>query len=117
MKKLLCAVLIGGGTIFSASAMSAAQCGAFLLTMADGGGLTHVNGEVVTSQNIKFLGAEGDYNQMKMDMGLMPARDGNMYGFEFIKRNGKAWLNVELLRANMDAPRVIGSFPCKKVPD
>jgi hypothetical protein len=28
---------------------------------------------------------------MKADMGLMPAKDGNNYGFEFVKRNGKAF--------------------------
>ncbi|STQ61086.1 Uncharacterised protein [Pseudescherichia vulneris] len=54
---------------------------------------------------------------MAMDMGLMPASDGNNYGFEFVKRNGKAFLNVQLLQANMDIPPIIGSFPCKKVPD
>jgi hypothetical protein len=52
---------------------------------------------------------------MKTDMGLMPARDGNNYGFEFVKRNGKAFLNVQLLQNSMDAPKIIGSFPCKKV--
>jgi hypothetical protein len=61
------------------------------------------------------LGKSGDYANMKMDMGLMPARDGNNYGFEFVKRDGKAFLNVQLLQNSMDAPKIIGSFPCKKV--
>lgn len=76
-----------------------------------------INGETVTSQKITVLG-END-GGVKVDMGLMPAKDGNNYGFEYIRRPGteKRFLNVELLRANMDAPRVIGSFPCKKVPD
>ncbi|WMJ65813.1 hypothetical protein RBI80_01605 [Klebsiella variicola] len=47
----------------------------------------------------------------------MPARDGNMYGYEFIKQNGKAFLNVELIRRVMEEPRIIGSFDCKRVPD
>lgn len=38
-------------------------------------------------------------------MGLMPARDGNNYGFEFVKRGGKSFLNVQLLQNSMDAPR------------
>ena len=96
---------------------AAAQCGGFLLKMDDGGSMTYVNGEQVTSQKIYFLGAKGDYNQMKMDMTLMPARDGNMYGYEFIKQNGKAFLNVELIRRVMEEPRIIGSFDCKRVPD
>lgn len=50
-------------------------------------------------------------------MGLMPARDGNNYGFEYVHPDGSnsRFLNVQLLQASMDAPRVIGSFPCVKV--
>ncbi|SAL93366.1 Putative secreted protein (fragment) [Klebsiella pneumoniae] len=52
-------------------------------------------------------------------MGLMPAKDGNNYGFEYVRYPGteKRFLNVQLLQASMDAPKIIGSFPCKKVPD
>lgn len=96
----------------TAPAMAAIQCGNYTMT---GDGMTVINGETVTSQKIKFLGKDGDYANMKMDMGLMPARDGNNYGFEFVKRNGKSFLNVQLLQNNMDAPKIIGSFPCKKV--
>ena len=47
----------------------------------------------------------------------MPAKDGNNYGFEYIHRPGTEtrFLNVQLLQNNMDAPKIIGSFPCKKV--
>ncbi|MEI7248363.1 hypothetical protein WCT80_18525 [Pectobacterium carotovorum] len=93
---------------------AAIQCGGYRLT---GDGMTAINGETVTSQKVTFLGLHGDYSQMKTDMTLMPARDGFMYGFEFIKRDGKAFLNVELIRGNVDSPRFIGSFDCKKVPD
>ncbi|HBQ6587460.1 MULTISPECIES: hypothetical protein [Klebsiella pneumoniae complex] len=93
--------------------MAAIQCGNYIMT---GEGMTVINGETVTSQKVKFLGKDGDYANMKMDMGLMPARDGNNYGFEFVKRNGKAFLNVQLLQNSMDAPKIIGSFPCRKVP-
>ncbi|HAN8704336.1 TPA: hypothetical protein IGN17_002521 [Escherichia coli] len=81
--------------------------------IANEGELSIINGERVTSQKITELGTDG----LKVDMGLMPAKDGNNYGFEYIRRPGteKRFLNVELLRASMDAPRVIGSFPCKKV--
>ncbi|HBR3080387.1 TPA: hypothetical protein ACPT3S_000604 [Klebsiella pneumoniae] len=97
----------------SMPAMAAIQCGNYVMT---GEGMTVINGETVTSQKVKFLGEDGDYANMKMDMGLMPARDGNNYGFEFVKRNGKAFLNVQLLQNSMDAPKIIGSFPCRKVP-
>jgi hypothetical protein len=93
---------------------AAFQCSGYRLSV-DGRGYAFINGEQTTSQKIKFLGAQGDYSSMKMDMGLMPARDGNNYGFEFVKRNGKAFLNVQLLQNSMDAPKIIGSFPCKKV--
>lgn len=50
-------------------------------------------------------------------MGLMPARDGNNYGFEFVKRGGKSFLNVQLLQNSMDAPKIIGSYPCSQIKD
>lgn len=109
MKRFCLAIAMMG----AAPAMAAIQCGSYTMT---GDGMTVINGETVTSQKVKFLGKDGDYSNMKMDMGLMPARDGNNYGFEFVKRNGKAFLNVQLLQNNMDAPKIIGSFPCKKVP-
>ncbi|WP_420849742.1 hypothetical protein [Photorhabdus heterorhabditis] len=95
---------------------AAALCGGYKITVGDDG-MSNINGEKVTSQKVKFLKEKDDWDQIKMDMGLMPARDGNMYGFQFIKRNGKAWLNVQLLQNAMDAPKIIGSFPCKKVAD
>lgn len=89
------------------------HCGPYTL-VAKEGDVSIINGEKVTSQIIKLLGDDG----IKIDMGLMPARDGNNYGFEYIHHPGteKRFLNVQLLQASMDAPRVIGSFPCRKVP-
>ena len=85
------------------------------MTLSDAEGLVRINGELVTSQKVKYLGEEGDESKAVWNMGLMPARDGNNYGFEFVKRNGKSFLNVQLLQNSMDAPKIIGSFPCKKV--
>ncbi|MGP6939559.1 hypothetical protein ACTZOU_23455 [Klebsiella pneumoniae] len=100
---------------FSAAASGfTSHCGPYTFVAREGE-VSIINGERVTSQKIKFLGEDGDYANMKMDMGLMPARDGNNYGFEFVKRNGKAFLNVQLLQNSMDAPKIIGSFPCKKI--
>lgn len=101
--------------LFSCSAAFAdLQCGGYLLHAADNG-WTKINGEQVTSQKITFLGKKDDWDNVKTNMGLMLSRDGNNYGFEFVKRNGKAFLNVQLLQNSMDAPKIIGSFPCKKV--
>lgn len=97
--------LANTGTVIS-------QCGNFNL-VAKVGETTRVNGEMVTSQKITELGDDG----LKVEMTLMPARDGNMYGFEYIHPNGsnKRWLNVELIRGNMGEPRIIGSFDCKRI--
>ncbi|WP_419555681.1 hypothetical protein [Pseudescherichia vulneris] len=72
-----------------------------------------VNGEYVTSQHITDLGKNG----LRAEMTLMPASDGNNYGFEYVHRpdSETRFLNVQLLQADMDAPPIIGSFPCKKI--
>lgn len=90
------------------------QCGGYKLELVPDS-LFRVNGETVTSQKIKTL---GNGNGMKADLGLMPAKDGNNYGFEYVRQPGTEtrFLNVQLLQNNMDAPKIIGSFPCKKVP-
>ncbi len=99
---------------FSAAASGfTSHCGPYTFVARDGE-VSIINGERVTSQKIKFLGEDG----IKIDMGLMPARDGNNYGFQYIHRPGSEsrFLNVQLLQNSMDAPKLIGSFPCKKVP-
>lgn len=74
--------------------------------------LFRINGQYVTSQKITELGSDG----LKVEMGLMPARDGNNYGFEYIHRPGSdsRFLNVQLLQSSMDAPKIIGTFDCVK---
>lgn len=56
-------------------------------------------------------------NGMKVEMGLMPARDGNNYGFEYIHRpdSETRFLNVQLIQFSQDQSKIIGSFPCRKV--
>ncbi|WP_395304467.1 hypothetical protein [Enterobacter sp. ECC-019] len=105
------------GLLVSLPSFAAFQCGGYKMTLSDAEGLVRINGELVTSQKVKYLGEQGDESKAVWNMGLMPARDGNNYGFEFVKRNGKSFLNVQLLQNRMDAPKVIGSFPCKKVSD
>lgn len=87
------------------------HCGNFTM-VAKEGEMSIINGERVTSQKITEIGSDG----LKVDMGLMPARDGNNYGFQYVRRPGteSRFLNVQLLQNNMDAPKVIGSFPCHK---
>ncbi|EJA5052711.1 hypothetical protein MU985_003155 [Salmonella enterica] len=111
MKGLLLIVVM----FFSVPSMAAIQCGGYHLSINDREGLVRINGELVTSQKVKYVGATHDEANAIWQMGLMPARDGYNYGFELIKDDGKAWLNVELIFADMDAPRIIGSFPCHRV--
>ncbi|QDW33782.1 MULTISPECIES: hypothetical protein [Yersinia] len=101
-------------SLLSFSSFAVTHCGNFELTGGNDG-LLKVNGDTVGTQKINFLKQNGDYENVKISMTLMPASDGNMYGFEYFKRNGKSWLNVQLLQNSMDAPKIIGSFPCKKV--
>ncbi len=100
---------------FSAAASGfTSHCGPYTFVAREGE-VSIINGERVTSQKIKFLGEDG----IKIDMGLMPARDGNNYGFQYIHRPGSEsrFLNVQLLQNSMDAPKLIGSFPCRKIAD
>lgn len=105
------------GLFVSLPSLAAFQCGGYKMTLTDSEGLVRINGELVTSQKVKYLGAQGDESKAVWNMGLMPARDGNNYGFEFVKRNGKSFLNVQLLQNSMDAPKLVGSFPCEKIKD
>lgn len=99
---------------FSAAASGfTSHCGPYTFVAREGE-VSIINGERVTSQKIKFLGEDG----IKIDMGLMPAKDGNNYGFQYIHRPGSEsrFLNVQILQNSMDAPKIIGSFPCRKMP-
>lgn len=90
---------------------SGLKCGKWLVD-ANESGETTINGVVTSTQKVTFLKAKGDYSNMKLEMFLSPAPDGYAYGYELIKRDGKAFLNVEALRANMNAPRVFGTYNC-----
>lgn len=101
--------------LISANAMAdgfTLQCGNFTM-QTELGEMSKINGERVTSQKITELGTQG----LKVEMTLMPARDGNFYGFEYVHPDGsnKRWLNVELIRTNMEQPRIIGSFDCRRI--
>lgn len=102
-------VLLATGT----SQASGLKCGEWLVD-ANGSGETTINGAVTNTQKVTFLKAKGDYSNMKLEMVLSPAPDGHAYGYELIKRDGKAFLNVEALRANMNAPRVFGTYDCER---
>ena len=109
--------------VFYLLAIFSFEAGAATITMHCGNytfeaipnAMNKINGQTVTSQKIKMLGA--DETGIRIDMGLMPARDGNNYGFQYIHRPGteSRFLNVQLLQNSMDAPRVIGTYDCQRV--
>lgn len=113
MKQWIFSLLVIASFGASADVISM-QCGNFRMD-AIPDSLFKINGETVTSQKVQMLGVDG--TGMKIDMGLMPAKDGNNYGFQYIHQPGSEsrFLNVQLLQHNMDAPKLIGSFPCVKI--
>lgn len=113
MKKLFLLSALMFPTIGFSSGLTL-QCSGYKFEMIPDS-MFKINGETVTSQKIKDLGTDG----MKVEMGLMPARDGNNYGYEYIHRpdSDTRFLNVQLIQFSQDAPKIIGSFPCRKVKD
>ncbi len=86
------------------------QCGNFRMD-AIPDSLFKINGETVTSQKVKMLGKDGTGMQIKME--LMPAKDGNNYGFEYIHRPGTKtrFLNVQLLQKQHGCSENYWLFP------
>ncbi|ECG5642434.1 TPA: hypothetical protein H2A59_002470 [Salmonella enterica] len=111
MKLLIFIVLL---FLVVAKADATTVCGNFTLRVAPDGTML-INGERSTSQKVQFIGKKGNWDESIFRVGLMPASDGNNYGFEIISHDGKVRLNAELIFADMDVPRIIGSFPCHRV--
>jgi len=89
------------------------QCGPFLISSSDDG-FAHVNNIRPVSQKFTFLAAKEDYSSVQYQW-MVPRTDyPGFYGMDYIKRNGKAILNVEAIRSNMNEPRMLGSYDCKK---
>lgn len=90
------------------------QCGPFAISSSDDG-FAHINNDRPKTQKVTFLGAKDDYSKIKYEWIVESSKDGQLYGLEYIKRNGKAFLNAQILQASMDAPRAYGTFDCVKV--
>ncbi|MBN3093477.1 hypothetical protein H4F39_07215 [Pectobacterium brasiliense] len=93
---------------------SGTQCGPFLLQSGNDG-LMHINGAKPETQKLIFLGKPEDYSNIKMQWIVPANQPGRWLGMDYIKRDGKAILNVQWLRANMNAPRIYGTYDCVKV--
>lgn len=91
------------------------QCGPFRLSAGPGDGLMHINGAKPLSQKVTFLKQKEDYDNVMIQWMVEDPKTGQLLGIEYVKRAGKAILNAEAVRANMDAPRVFGTYDCVKV--
>ncbi|PRI21535.1 hypothetical protein [Pectobacterium versatile] len=90
------------------------QCGPFNLRSSDDG-FMHINGQRPETQKATFLKEKDDYSNIKIQWMLLDAKAGRWLGLDYIKRDKKAILNVEVIRRNMDEPRRFWSYDCKKV--
>lgn len=95
------------------SSMAAIQCGGYTLKGGSDGWM-RINGIKPESQKITFLKTKDDYDNVKLQWMLPDPETGRYLGMDFIKRDGKAILNVEAIRMNMDEPRVFGTYDCVK---
>lgn len=92
------------------------RCGDFVFSSSkNDDGWARINGAKPESQKLTFLKSDGDYNNVKLQWMVPTNAPGKWYGMDYVKKNGKGILNVQLVQANMSAPRVYGSYDCVKV--
>ncbi|WP_276724210.1 hypothetical protein [Pantoea septica] len=102
--------------VISGSALADSQCGPFKLGTSDANdGWARINGARPESQKFTFLKANGDYENVKMQWMVQRADAPGWFGMDYVKRNGKAILNVEVVRTNMDEPRQFWTYDCRRV--
>ncbi|HGM4958865.1 TPA: hypothetical protein ACKPZ6_002405 [Serratia liquefaciens] len=99
----------------SSSCFADTQCGPFLLTPGPSDGWFRINDAKPESQKVTFLKGKEDYDNIKIDWRVASNQPGKWVGLEYIKRDGKAFLNAQLLQASMDAPRQYATYDCKKI--
>ncbi|CDK96556.1 Putative exported protein [Klebsiella pneumoniae IS33] len=78
-------------------------------------GLMHINGQAPETQKMTFLKQKDDFDNVMMQWMLPDAKTGRWLGLDYVKRNNKAILNVEVIRKNMDEPREFWTYDCRKV--
>ena len=90
------------------------QCGPFHLE-AGNDGLMHINDQAPETQKMTFLKQKDDFDNVKMQWMLQDAKIGRWLGLDYIKRDKKDNLNVEVIRTNMDEPRRFWTYDCQRV--
>jgi len=111
IRVVIALILTLPGSVFADS-----QCGPFKLGTSDANdGWARINGVKPESQKFTFLKADGDYENVKMQWMVQRSDAPGWFGMDYVKHDGKAILNVEVIRTNMDQPRIFGSFDCVKI--
>lgn len=113
MKKTLSISLIT--LFFSASIMADTSCGPFLIKWKDPDGFARVNNQKPETQKVTFLQKKEDYNNVKIQWMVPSSEVGRWLGMDFIAREGKPILNVEVIRTNMNEPRRFWTYDCVKL--
>lgn len=91
-----------------------AKCGPYIIDLTPTDGWARINGAKPETQKITPLPGNIDGNNIKMQWMVPTNAPGKWYGMDYVKKNGKAILNVQLVQANMNAPRVYGTYDCVK---
>lgn len=107
-------VLSGQKDVVQSSEKPLMQCGPFLISSSDDG-FAHINHTRPETQKFTFLREKDDYSNLEYQWMVPTNTPGHWYGMDYVKRNGKAILNVQIVQANMNAPRVYGSYDCQKI--
>ncbi len=104
--------------ILSRSAFADGQCGPFRLSAGPDDGWFRINGARPETQQVTFLKEKQDYNNIKLEWMMATNQPNTWVGLEYIKRNGKAILNAEWIRAGVtgvDQPRRLATYDCVRV--
>ncbi|MFC0228690.1 hypothetical protein [Serratia aquatilis] len=105
-------------SLLSTQLLAKTVCGPYTLDAVKvNDGWVRINGAKPESQKITFLKAKEDYDNIKMVWRMATNQPGLWIAMEYIKRDGKAFLNTQQLRASMNAPRVFGTYDCVRIKD
>lgn len=111
---LLAILMMSAGALADDTAKPLMKCGPFTLSSSHDG-FMHINNVRPETQKFTFLKAKDDYSNVMYQWMLPDAGVGRWLGLDYIKRNKKAILNVEVVRVNMDEPRQFWTYDCVKV--
>jgi hypothetical protein len=105
-------------SLLSTQLLAKTVCGPYTLDAVKvNDGWVRINGAKPESQKITFLKQKEDYDNIKMEWSMATTQPGLWIGMEYIKRDGKAILNTQQLRASMDAPKIFGTYDCVRIKD